>query len=91
MRTQLTVEKHWFVFNFNDVVMAFATWFTQLLVQYSPGLAEALQLTNSWGSVAWFIFPCFYLVVLAIFFEILKAFTTGAFLALKGQEEEEDG
>ena len=32
MRTQLTVEKHWFVFNFNDVVMAFATWFTQLLV-----------------------------------------------------------
>ena len=52
MRTQLTVEKHWFVFNFNDVVMAFATWFTQLLLQYSPGLAEALQSTNSWGSVA---------------------------------------
>lgn len=84
-------EKHWFVFNFNDSIMAFVTWFTQLLCEYSPELAQALDLTSSWGAVAWYIFPAFYLVGVAILFEIFKAFTIEKFLALKEEADKEMG
>jgi hypothetical protein len=83
-------EKHFVVFNFNDHVMAFATWFTQLLCEYSPEMAEALFLAASWGELAWYIFPLFYLIGVAILFEILKAFTIETFLGLKEEEDEEE-
>lgn len=87
-------KKHWYVFNFNDSFMAFATWFTNLLEEYVPEQAEALQLVCSWGDVAWYIFPIFYIVGVSILFEVLVAFTVETYLALKeehdGAEEEEE-
>merc|ERR1719316_2468970 len=50
-------EKHWFVFNFNDVIMAFGTWFTQLLCEYAPEWADALWRVSSMGEIAWYIYP----------------------------------
>jgi len=83
-------EKHWTVFNFNDNVMAFATWLTQLLCEYAPEWAEALSIASRWGSVAWLIYPVFYLIGVAILFEILKAFTIETFLALKEESDEKE-
>jgi len=76
-------KKHWFIFNFNDHLMAFATWFTQLLGEYEPEWADALSRCSSWGDYAWWIFPAFYLIGVAILFEILKAFTIELYLTLK--------
>lgn len=98
-------EKSWYVFNFNDCIMAYTTWFTQLLCEYSPEWADALYRTSKYGAYAWYIFPTFYLLGVAIVFEIFKAFTIETYLALKeehdakeegedseseGEEEEED-
>mmetsp|Transcript_47869 Transcript_47869/g.115041 ORF Transcript_47869/g.115041 Transcript_47869/m.115041 type:complete len:821 (+) Transcript_47869:135-2597(+) len=80
-------SKHWFVFNFNDTIMAAATWFVQLLAEYTPELADALWKTSAYGEVAWWICPAFYIVGVAILFEILTAFTIETFLALKEQTE----
>merc|ERR1712118_296663 len=81
-------EKSWYVFNFNDVVMGFVTWFTQLLCEYAPEWAEALDRTSSVGWISWYIFPLFYLIGVAIIFEILKAFTIETYLALTEEEDE---
>jgi two pore calcium channel protein len=81
-------DKGWWVFNFNDIIMAFVTWFTQLLCEYAPEWADALDNACPWGYIAWYIFPTFYVVGVAVIFEILKAFTIETYLALK---EEEDG
>lgn len=81
-------EKHWFVFNFNDVIMGFATWFTQLLCEFAPEWADALYRASSIGPIAWYIYPTFYVFGVAIMFEILQAFTIETYLALK---EEADG
>merc|ERR1719326_279440 len=87
-------EKHWFVFNFNDVPMAFVTWFTQLLCEYAPEWADALWRVSSVGDIAWYIYPIFYIFGVAIVFGILKAFTIETYLALKeeadGESEEEE-
>lgn len=53
-----------------------------------PEYAEALQKSSSWGDVAWWIFPLFYLVNVAILFEIVKAFTIEVYLGLKKAEED---
>jgi len=82
------LEKHWAVFNFNDSLMALGTWFTQLLNEYSAELAEAIWLSSAYGELAWLICPVFYVVGVAIIFEIVKAFTIETFLGLK---EEADG
>lgn len=84
-------EKHWFVFNFNDVIMAFGTWFTQLLCEYAPEWADALYRVSRFGEIAWYIYPVFYLLGVAVVFEILKAFTIEAFLAIKEEEDAEEG
>jgi len=91
-------EKAWFVFNFNDVIMAFVTWFTQLLCEYAPEWAEALDRAAGdsfsvpfLGSVAWYIYPTFYLVGVAIAFEILTAFMIETYLALKEEEDAAEG
>lgn len=81
-------SKNWYIFNFNDVIMGFVTWFSQLLCEYVPEYAEALQKSSSWGDVAWWIFPLFYLVNVAILFEIVKAFTIEVYLGLKKAEED---
>eukprot|EP00971_Amphidinium_carterae_P115125 2280138-Amphidinium_carterae.1 len=83
-------EKHWTVFNFNDHIMSFGTWFTQLLCEFAPEWAEALSLASNYGSVAWYIYPVFYLIGVAILFEILKAFTIETFLALKEESVEKE-
>ncbi|CAJ1452288.1 unnamed protein product [Effrenium voratum] len=83
-------EKHWFVFNFNDTPMAFALFFTQLLCEYVPVNAEALEKTSRWGSVAWLIFPLFYFIGVAIMFEILLAFTVEAYIELREENENEE-
>jgi len=82
-------KKHLFVFNFNDHIMAFATWFTQLLGEYEPDWADALYRTSAWGDYAWWVFPAFYLVGVAILFEILKAFTIELYLTLKIEADRE--
>ena len=33
-------ENNWYVINYNDFPMAFATWFVSLLVEFTPVLAE---------------------------------------------------
>jgi len=83
-------EKHWFVFNFNDAVMAFALFFTQLLCEYVPTNAEALEAASEWGNVAWLIFPIFYFLGVAIMFEILLAFTVEAYIELREENEKEE-
>jgi two pore calcium channel protein len=83
-------KKHWFIFNFNDHVMAFATWFTQLLGEYEPEWAEALSRCSSMGDYAWWIFPAFYLIGVAMLFEILKAFTIELYLTLKIEEDRKE-
>merc|ERR1712151_113714 len=87
-------KKHWFVFNFNDAPMAFSTWFTNLLEEYVPEQAEALQKVCVWGDIAWYIFPVFYIIGVSILFEVLVAFTVEKYLALKeehdGEEPEEE-
>eukprot|EP00913_Durusdinium_trenchii_P012247 g11500.t1 len=50
-------KKHLYIFNFNDMSMAFITFFAQLLSEYVPENATALQAASSWGNVAWYIFP----------------------------------
>merc|ERR1740130_657835 len=84
--------KHWFVFNFNDNLMGYVTWFTQLLCEYAPEWADALYRVSSIGDLAWYIYPIFYIFGVAIVFEILQAFTIETYLALKeeadAQEEE---
>jgi len=80
-------EKHWYVFNFNDVLMGFTTWFTQLLCEYSPEWADALWRVSAFGWISWYIYPIFYLFGVAIVFEILKAFTIETYLALKEESE----
>lgn len=82
-------KKHLYIFNFNDMSMAFITFFAQLLSEYVPENATALQVASSWGNIAWYIFPCFYILGVAIIFEITKAFTIEYYLAIK--EEAEDG
>jgi len=82
-------EKHWFVFNFNDHIMAFVAWFTQLLGEYEPEWADALWRCSTWGDFAWWIFPAFYLIGVAILFEILKAFTIELYIALKEEADRE--
>jgi hypothetical protein len=84
-------EKHWYVFNFNDVVMGYVTWFTQLLCEYSPEWADALDRTSQIGFIAWYIYPIFYIFGVAIVFEILKAFTIETYLALKEEADDESG
>eukprot|EP00933_Yihiella_yeosuensis_P020344 TRINITY_DN16316_c0_g1_i1.p1 TRINITY_DN16316_c0_g1~~TRINITY_DN16316_c0_g1_i1.p1 ORF type:complete len:1621 (-),score=384.37 TRINITY_DN16316_c0_g1_i1:116-4978(-) len=84
-------KKNWYVFNFNDMPMAFVTWFAQLLSEYVPENAAALQVACTWGSVAWYIFPAFYVLGVAIIFEIAKAFTIEYYLAIKEECEEEEG
>jgi two pore calcium channel protein len=81
-------SKHWFVFNFNDPIMGFTTWFTQLLCEYAPEWADALWRVSAFGDIAWYIYPIFYIFGVAIVFEILTAFTIETYLALK---EEADG
>jgi len=83
-------EKQWYVFNFNDTFMAFSLFFTQLLCEYVPTNAEALQKTSKWGDVAWLIFPCFYFIGVAIMFEILLAFTVEAYIELREESEEDE-
>merc|ERR1712039_603764 len=87
-------KKHWFVFNFNDAPMAFTTWFTNLLEEYVPEQADALQRVCKWGDFAWYIFPTFYIIGVSILFEVLVAFTVELYLALKeehdGEEAEEE-
>eukprot|EP00913_Durusdinium_trenchii_P025063 g23527.t1 len=83
-------EKHWFVFNFNDTPMAFALFFTQLLCEYVPTNAEALQKTSRYGDVAWLIFPLFYFLGVAIMFEILLAFSVEAYIELREENEKEE-
>lgn len=38
-----------------------------------PENATALQVASSWGNIAWYVFPCFYILGVAIIFEITKA------------------
>merc|ERR1719210_3204148 len=54
-------EKHWTVFNFNDVPMAFFSWFIQLLNEYSPEMAQGIYMVSpaSLKDVAWWIVPAF--------------------------------
>jgi len=82
-------KKHWYIFNFNDHPMAFATWFIQLLGEYEEEWADALWRCSAWGDYAWWIFPAFYLIGVAILFEILKAFTIELYLTLKEEVESE--
>jgi two pore calcium channel protein len=82
-------EKHWFVFNFNDVIMGYVTWFTQLLCEYAPEWADALYRVSSIGWFAWYIYPIFYILGVAIVFEILQAFTIETYLALKEEADDE--
>merc|ERR1712066_873727 len=74
--------------------MAFTTWFTNLLEEYVPEQADALQRVCKWGDFAWYIFPTFYIIGVSILFEVLVAFTVELYLALKeehdGIEEEEN-
>lgn len=83
-------KKNWYVFNFNDMAMAFITFFTQLLSEYVPETAEALEKVSKFGYIAWYIFPLFYIIGVAIIFEIAKAFTIEYYLAIKEEQEEEE-
>jgi len=82
-------EKNWYVFNFNDVMMGYVTWFTQLLSEYNPEWADGLYRVSSIGAIAWYIYPTFYIFGVAIVFEILKAFTIETYLALKEEADDE--
>eukprot|EP00434_Breviolum_minutum_P000894 symbB.v1.2.000790.t1/scaffold44.1/size390916/3 len=70
--------------------MAFITFFAQLLSEYVPENATALQVASSWGNIAWYIFPSFYILGVAIIFEITKAFTIEYYLAIKEEAEDDD-
>ena len=54
-----------------------------------PENARALQVASSWGNIAWYVFPCFYILGVAIIFEITKAFTIEYYLAIKEEAEDE--
>mmetsp|Transcript_44407 Transcript_44407/g.137535 ORF Transcript_44407/g.137535 Transcript_44407/m.137535 type:complete len:285 (-) Transcript_44407:137-991(-) len=84
-------EKHWTAFNFNDVPTAFFTWFTQLLNEYSPELAEAIYRVSPVGQIVWWVVPVFYLLAVTVTFEILTAFMVELFLALKEEAESAEG
>jgi len=83
-------EKHWYVFNFNDCLMGYTTWFTQLLCEYAPEWADALNRVAMYGDFVWYIYPTFYVLGVAIVFEILKAFTIETYLALKEMHDEDE-
>jgi len=82
-------ERNWYVFNFNDCIMGYVTWFTQLLSEYNPEWADGLYRCSSIGWIAWYIYPTFYIFGVAIVFEILKAFTIETYLALKEEADDE--
>merc|ERR1719247_533703 len=70
--------------------MGYVTWFTQLLCEYAPEWADALWRTSSMGDIAWYVYPIFYIIGVAIVFEILKAFTIETYIALKEEKDEEE-
>merc|ERR1712039_408356 len=76
-------EKHWYVFNFNDMFMATALWFNQVLCEYVPTCTDAIYKTSNHPDLAWLIFPAFYFIGCAILYELLLAFTVQVFFDTK--------
>merc|ERR1712127_50992 len=69
---------------------AFFTWFTQLLKEYSPEVADAISRVSPLGELAWWVVPSFYVVAVIVTFQVLTAFTIELFLSLKEEAEEEE-
>merc|ERR1719316_1853716 len=84
-------EKHWFVLNFNDMPMAFMSWFVQILCEYVPNYADALRRTAtaagySYGFYSGCIVLLFYITTAAIMYELLLAFTVDVFMDVKKEQ-----
>lgn len=84
-------EEKWYVINYNDLLMACATYFVSLLVEFTPVLAEVL---NDVAPIPceWLITLFFYFTAVAVVFELVQAFTIETFVELygrKGMAEEE--
>lgn len=80
--------KRWSIFNFNDTAMSFSLWVVCLLCEYVPDFAEAVALTSKIPG-SWLIFLVFYIMVVAIIFELVKAFTIEVFMVLHEKKNKE--
>lgn len=80
-------ENNWYVINYNDFPMAFATWFVSLLVEFTPVLAEVL---NDVAPIKyeWMIILFYYFTAVAVVFELVQAFTIEAFVSLYERKHE---
>lgn len=75
-----------FVLNFNDFGMAFGLWFVNLLCEYKPSFAEAIDKT-SFIPRAWLLFGLFWAIAVCITFELVKAFTIEVYMDLREKWE----
>eukprot|EP00420_Gonyaulax_spinifera_P018884 CAMPEP_0197916574 /NCGR_PEP_ID=MMETSP1439-20131203/82214_1 /TAXON_ID=66791 /ORGANISM="Gonyaulax spinifera, Strain CCMP409" /LENGTH=748 /DNA_ID=CAMNT_0043538605 /DNA_START=90 /DNA_END=2336 /DNA_ORIENTATION=+ len=84
-------EKEMSVFNFNDISMAFGVWVVNLLCEYMPDIADAVNLTSGIPG-SWLVLVIFYVFGVSIVFELVKAFTIEVFVNLHanwGKEQKE--
>eukprot|EP00928_Gymnodinium_smaydae_P005379 TRINITY_DN11836_c0_g1_i4.p1 TRINITY_DN11836_c0_g1~~TRINITY_DN11836_c0_g1_i4.p1 ORF type:complete len:1079 (-),score=298.47 TRINITY_DN11836_c0_g1_i4:86-3322(-) len=84
-------DNHLYALNFNDVASASGVWIVMLLCEFVADYPDAIAMVSS-IPVSWFLFVTFYVVGVAIVFELVKAFTIDAFLDLRsrwGEEEKE--
>jgi len=79
-------EEREFVLNFNDFFMAFGLWFVNLLCEYKPSFAEAIDKTSVIPR-AWLLFGLFWAVAVCITFELVKAFTIEVYMDLREKWE----
>lgn len=73
-----------YVLNFNDFLMAFGLWFVNLLCEYKPSFAEAIDATSAIPK-AWLICALFWAIAVCITFELVKAFTIEVYMDLKNK------
>jgi hypothetical protein len=79
-------EEKEFVLNFNDFMMAFGLWFVNLLCEYKPSFAEAVDKTSLIPR-AWLLFGLFWAIAVCITFELVKAFTIEVYMDLREKWE----
>lgn len=83
------VESKYFVFNFNDVPMAFGAWFVILLCEYVPLMSDAICAVSKYPST-WWIFVIFYVFAVSVIFELVKAFTIEIFMSINKKMKDID-
>lgn len=81
-------EKNFYVFNFNDFLMAFGSWVVSLLCNYVQCFPDAIwRCTTGYMRGTWWVFFLFYIVGVTIIFQLVKAFTIEVFLELNKERK----